>query len=384
MKQIIKLVIAFIIMIQSNALKAQINHEQDQYFLYVGAYTQAEDEGIYLYKFNANDGSLHFLNTTEDVKNPSYLAIDPKRNLLIAVNETEEFEGKKSGAVTSFSINSSNGSLQKLSQVASGGSSPCYVSINKNGSHAFVANYSGGNVAVFPILSNGIMQPYSDLKQHQGSGPVDGRQNGPHAHSIVLSPDAHFALAADLGIDQVISYGINEKEGLLELKNEFDLTQGSGPRHLVFHQNKKLAFIISELNSTISSCTYDAKTGKLTQVMTVSTLPEGFEGTNSCADIHVSPDGRFLYGSNRGHDSIVIFAIDQKTGKLEYVDHRSVNGKTPRNFMIDPTGKFLLAANQDSNNIVVFKIDKETGKLKTNGVEVKVSKPVCLKMMSIK
>ncbi len=384
MKPILRLTITFLLMTYFNISKAQSTQVQDQFYLYVGAYTQEEDEGIYLYKFNSNEGSLNYLNTTEGVINPSYLAINTKRNLLIAVNETEDFEGKKSGAVTSFSIKPSDGSLEKISQVASGGSSPCYVSINKNASSAFVANYTGGNVSVFPILSNGVLQSYSDLKQHIGSGPVKGNQNSPHAHAIVLSPDEHFAIVEDLGIDKVMSYAINEKEGKLDLKNEFELAPGSGPRHLVFHPNKKLVFVISELNSTISSYTYDAKSGKLTQVMSVSTLPEGFEGANSCADIHVSPDGRFLYGSNRGHDSIVIFAIDKKTGNLDFVDHRSVNGKTPRNFIIDPTGKFLLVANQNSNNIVVFKIDRETGKLKTNGEEVKVSKPVCLKMMMIK
>lgn len=251
---------------------------------------------------------------------------------------------------------------------------------------AFVSNYSGGNVAVFPIDKDGKLKPHSDLIQHKGSGASKERQSKPHAHAMVLDPKDDFVLAVDLGLDRVIPYQIDKKNGKLEhfSQSDFTLTDGAGPRHLVFHPNKKLAFIISELNSTITSCTYEAKSGKLTSVETVDALPEGFEGESYCADIHVSPDGKFLYGSNRGHDSIVIYQIDQKTGDLTYIDHNSVNGNWPRNFTIDPTGKFLLVANQRSNNIVVFKIDNETGKLKANGVEVKVSKPVCLKMMEIK
>ena len=372
-------------MTKMNAMAEENANVPGQFYLYVGAYTNGEDEGIYVYKFDATDGDLKFLSTATGVVNPSYLAIHPKNNLLIAVNEIGEYEGDKSGSVSSFAINP-NGSLRLLNQVASGGGAPCYVSIDKSANWALVANYSGGNVSIFPLGKNGKLKPYSDLKQHTGSGIVDDRQSKPHAHAIVLDPKENFALAVDLGLDKVISYNVDKKNGKLENITESDLTvvSGAGPRHLTFHPNKKLAFIISELNSTITSCTYEAKSGKLTSVMTVNTLPDGFSGESYCADIHVSPNGKFLYGSNRGHDSIVIFKIDQKTGELTYVDHHSVNGKWPRNFMIDPTGQFLLAANQNSNNIVVFKIDSETGKLRANGVEIEVSKPVCLKMMEIK
>lgn len=356
----------------------------EQYYLYVGTYTQNEREGICIYKFDATDGDLTYINTAEGIENPSYLAINSKKNLLIAVNEIQEFEGKKSGAVSSFSINPADGSLKLINQVASGGGSPCYISINKKATMALVANYSGGNVSIFPLLPEGRLQPYTDLQQHTGSGPVKNRQQNPHAHAIVLSPKEDFALAVDLGVDKVYTYAINEKPPGLEIKDEFKSTPGAGPRHLTFHPNKKFVFFINELNSTITSCSFDASTGRISRIQTVDALPQGFSGTSFCADIHVSDDGRFLYGSNRGHDSIVIYEIDQKYGSLSYVDHHSVHGAFPRNFMIDPTGKFLLVANQNSNNIVVFKIDRETGKLRANGVEVEVSKPVCLKMLAIK
>lgn len=382
-KKFLKLIIVLLIMAKMNVMAEEKANAPDQFYLYVGAYSQGEDEGIYIYKFDATEGDLKYISTAKGVANPSYLAIHPKKNLLIAVSEMGDYEGEKSGSVSSFEINPENGSLRQLSQVSSGGGAPCFVSINKSGSLAFVANYSGGNVAVFPITNHGNLMLYSNLKQHLGSGPKESQQ-GPRAHAMVLDPKEDYVLAVDLGIDKVISYAIDKKNGVLNAQSELMLTKGAGPRHLTFHPNKKLAFIISELNSTITSCTYDAKSGKLTSVMTVNALPDSFDGESYCADIHVSPDGRFLYGSNRGHDSIVIFKIDQKTGELTYVDHHSVNGKWPRNFMIDPTGKFLLAANQHSNTIVVFKIDDETGKLRANGVEVEVSKPVCLKMMPIK
>lgn len=357
----------------------------DQFYLYVGAYSQGEDEGIYVYKFDATEGDLKYLHTVKGVANPSYLAIHPKTNLLIAANEIEDYKGDFTGSVSSFSINP-DGSLKELSKVTSGGGAPCYVSIDKSAKWALISNYSSGNVTIFPIEKDGKLMPYSDLKKHKGSGPVADRQDKAYAHSVVLDPKEKFALAVDLGIDKVVSYRLDKKNGKLENlpESNLSLAAGAGPRHLTFHPNKKLAFIISELNSTITSYTYEAASGKLSEVMVVDALPTGFTGESYCADIHVSPNGEFLYGSNRGDNSIVIFKIDQKTGELTYVDHHSVHGEWPRNFMIDPTGKFLLAANQHTDNIVVFKIDSETGKLRANGVEVKVNKPVCLKMMAVK
>lgn len=372
-------------MFQMNAIGQGKADSPEKFYLYVGAYSQGDEEGIYVYEFDAEEGDLKYLSTAKSVVNPSYLAIHPKSNLLIAVNEIEEYNGNETGAVSSFAINP-DGSLKQLSIVESGGGAPCYVSIDKSANWALTSNYSGGNIAIFPIEKDGKLKPYTDLKQHEGSGPQQDRQDKAYAHSVVLDPKENFALAVDLGMDKVVSYELDMKTGKLKNNEAANLTlaAGAGPRHLEFHPNKKLAFIISELNSTITSCTYDAKSGKLTKVMVVDALPEGFSGESYCADIHVSPDGKYLYGSNRGHDSIVIFQIDKKTGELAYVDHHSVNGKWPRNFVIDPTGKFLLVANQHTDNIVVFKIDMETGKLRANGVDVKVTKPVCLKILKMK
>lgn len=383
-KKFIRFTTILFIMIQLNAFGQGKADSSGDFYLYVGAYSQGDEEGIYVYKFDATQGDLNYLSTAKGVANPSYLAIHPKRNLLIAANEIEEYNGEKTGSISSFAINP-DGSLNELSKVPSGGGAPCYVSIDKTASWVLISNYSGGNVTMFPIEKDGKLKPYTDLKLHEGSGPVKDRQDKAYAHSVVLDPKENFALAVDLGMDKVVAYQMDKKNGKLQnnAESNLNLAAGAGPRHLTFHPNKKLAFVISELNSTITSCTYDSKSGKLTELMVVDALPAGFSGESYCADIHVSPDGKFLYGSNRGHDSIVIYKIDQKTGELAYIDHHSVHGKWPRNFVIDPTGKFLLVANQHSNNIVVFKIDTETGKLRANGVEVKVTKPVCLKMMEM-
>jgi 6-phosphogluconolactonase len=352
-----------------------------QYYLYVGAYTQGEDEGITIYRFDPSSGSLEYVSTASGVVNPSYLAISEDKKLLLAVNEVGEFDGLPSGAISAFAIDSQTGSLTYLNQVPTGGGAPCYVSMDKSSKYALVANYSGGNVAIFPIEGNGRLGAYTQLEQHAGKGPVKGRQAGPHAHTIVPDNQERFALAADLGIDQVITYQIDADGKGITKVGEFNTEPGAGPRHLAFHPNGNFAYIINELNSTLTSCAYSGSTGKLSEIATVSTLPEGFEGNNSCADIHVSKDGRFVYGSNRGHDSIVVFEMDQDNGGLTLKGHHSVKGKTPRNFMIDPSGKYLLVANQNSNNIVVFRRDEQTGLLSETGIEVQTSKPVCLKML---
>ncbi len=350
------------------------------YLLFVGAYTQG-NEGIAVYRFNAKTGDLQYLLTNENVQNPSYLAIHEDKNLLIAVNEVGEFQGKPSGAVSSFSFDPKSGALELLGQVASGGGAPCYLAMDNKAKFALVANYSGGNVGMLPIGNEGNIEDLADLIQHEGSSIDERRQKGPYAHTIVFDPDERYALAADLGIDQVITYEINREESRLIQVGIFETAPGAGPRHLAFHPNGKFVYIINELNSTMTSCSYDSETGQLREVMTVSTLPDGFEGTNSCADVHVSPDGRFVYGSNRGHESIAIFKTDASIGNIENVGYQNVKGKTPRNFTIEPTGKFLLVANQNSNNIVVFSIDEETGLLTDTGVEVQTPKPVCLKMV---
>lgn len=353
--------------------------------VYIGTYTsgKSKSEGIYIYKLNLDSGELKPYQVVKNVVEPSYLSIDKNKKYLYAVNETEEYEGKKSGAISAFEINQKTGDLRFLNKQPTLGGAPCYVSIGDDGKSVLVANYVGGNVAVFPVEKDGRLGASIDLAQHSGSGPNKERQESAHAHSIVLDNRNRFAVSCDLGIDKVLIYRFNEQNGKLKANDPpfYQAKAGAGPRHFVFHRNDKSAFVINELDSTISSLSYDDKHGILKEIQTVSTLPANFSGANTCADIHISPNGKYLYGSNRGHDSIASFKIDENTGKLEFIEHVSTGGKTPRNFAIDPTGRFLLAANQNSDSIVVFRIDEKSGKLTQAGSAVQAPTPVCLKLI---
>jgi 6-phosphogluconolactonase len=335
-------------------------------------------------KFDLKTGKLKPHKIVKNVVEPSFLTIDTNRRFLYAVNETGEFEGKKSGAVSSFAIDQKTGDLQFLNEQASLGGAPCFITTTNDSKFALVANYLGGNISVFPIEKNGKLGASIALAQHTGFGPNKDRQEAAHAHSITLDRNNRFAFAADLGIDRLMIYQFDDKSGKLkpnEVQPYFEAKPGAGPRHFIFHPNGKFAFLINELNSSITSLLYDEKLGTLKEIQTVPSLPKAFDGANTCADIHVSPNGKFLYGSNRGHDSIVSYRIGKNDGKLEFIEHTPTGGKRPRNFAIDPTGKYLLAANQDSDSIVVFQIDKKTGKLSANGRSADVPTPVCLKFI---
>ncbi len=370
----------------SQKLNAQSNKKSKEMLLYIGTYTSTgKSDGIYVYKFNSKTGKLMPLQTVKDVADPSFLTIDKDRKYLYAVNELVEFEGKKSGAVSAFAIDQKTGNLQFLNKQASLGGAPCFITTSENGKFVLVANYLGGNVSSFPLEKDGRLGASVDLAQHSGFGPNKDRQEAAHAHSITLDRNNRFAFAADLGIDRLMIYAFDDKTGKLkpnEAQPFFQTKSGAGPRHFSFHPNGKLAFLINELDTTITSLGYDEKLGTLTEIQTVPTLPAGVSGaSNTCADIHVSPNGKFLYGSNRGHNSIVSYKIDENTGKLEYIEHVSTGGKKPRNFAIEPNGEFLLVANQDSDNVVIFRIDKKTGKLKPTGNVAQVPVPVCLKFI---
>ncbi len=367
----------------SKSLKIHSKNSKEM-LLYVGTYTNKTSEGIYVYKFDSETGTLDKLHTVKNVEQPSYLTIDANRNFVYAVNETEEYEGKKSGAVSAFAINQKTGDLKFLNKVPSLGGAPCYISVSKNGKFALVANYLGGNVSVFPIEADGKLGVSIDLEQHSGSGPHKNRQEAAHAHSINLDAKNNHAFACDLGADKIFIYEFDAKNGKLKANPNqkfYQTKSGAGPRHLAFHPNSAFVFVVNELDSTISSFHFDEKKETLKEIQTVLTLPENFSGANTCADIHVSPNGKFLYATNRGHDSLVVFEIDKKTGKLKYVEHTPTGGKTPRNFIIAPNGKFLLAANQNSDSIIVFKIDERTGKLTKTANKAEVSMPVCLKLI---
>ncbi len=352
------------------------SHEERSCF--VGTYTSGKSEGIYGYAFDPVSGALRRMNSCKSV-NPSFVAIDRTFGHLYAVNEIGDFLGKPSGFVSAYAIDK-DGTLRLLNEQATQGADPCHLSIDHRNRTLLVANYTGGNISVFPIRSDGTLGMVAEVKQHEGSGPKE-QQKGPHAHCIIFDRSQRHALAADLGIDKVMIYRFDRTTGKLTPgKQPFaDLQPGAGPRHLAFHPGGKYLYVINELNSTMAAFKYDERDGTLSHIDTVSTLPGDFSGVSYCADVHVSPSGKFLYGSNRGHNSIVVFAIDQRTGKLTPVEHVSTEGDWPRNFAIDPSGKFLLVANQRSDNVVVFSIDAQTGRLKPTGHVEQIPSPVCLK-----
>ena len=351
--------------------------------MYVGSYTSGESRGIYLYRFNLSSGELVRVGVTEAV-DPSFLALSPNRRFLYAVNEVEEFSGKKSGALSAFSVNQQTSELTFLNQQPSLGGAPCYVTVDKTGRFVLVANYFGGNVAVLPVLRDGSLGEATDMKQGAGSGINMERQEGPHAHCIVLDQANRFAYSCDLGTDKIMIFHFDSRRGRLTGNKTpwVQVKPGAGPRHLTFHPSGKYAYVINELHATVASFAHDQTSGNLNEVQTVPTLPPGFSAANTSADIHISPDGRFLYCSNRGHDSIAAFKVDPRNGTLTFIAHESTGGKTPRNFAIDPTGAFLLAANQKSDNIVVFRRDLRTGRLSGTGQVAEVPSPVCLKFTS--
>jgi len=349
--------------------------------LYVGTYTSGKSKGIYIYTVNVHSGELKYVNTVTGVIDPSFLAIDREGRFLYAVNELDQFEGKPSGALSAFSIDRKTGDLRLLNQQPSLGGSPCHLVLDATGRFLLVANYGGGNVSIFPVLSDGSLGSATEMVQHHGSGAHKERQAAPHAHCVVLDRLNRFAFVADLGLDKIMIYHFDAKTGKLRPAKQpwVQLKPGAGPRHFAFHRSGKYAYVINELDSTLTAFRYEAANGTLETIQTVSAVPGRFSGNNDCAELLVSQSGRFLYGSNRGHDSIVVFAINESTGKLTYVEHASTQGKTPRNFTVDPNGRFLFVANQKSNTVVTLRIDTATGRLQPTGLVAEVPTPVCLK-----
>ena len=355
------------------------NHAQR---LYVGTYTNtaAKSEGIYSYLMDPDTGALSRAGSFKS-DNPSFLTIDASRRFLYAVNEIGDFLGKPSGGVSAYAIDKL-GNLRLLNEQATQGADPCYLTIDEKKRTLLVANYTGGNVSVLPVRSDGTLGMVSEVQQHEGSGPKE-QQKGPHAHCIILDRSQRHALSADLGIDKVLIYNFDRGTGKLTPgKQPFaELQPGAGPRHLAFHPSGKYLYVISELDSSMAAFKYNEQDATLTHIDTVSALPSDFSGASYCADVHVSTSGKFLYGSNRGHNSIVVFEIDSGSGKLKLVEHVSTQGDWPRNFTLDPSGKFLLVANQRSDNVVSFSIDAQTGRLKPTGHIESIPAPVCLKFL---
>jgi 6-phosphogluconolactonase len=313
---------------------------------------------------------------------PSFLAIHPSREYLYAVNESGQIAGRRDGGVSAFAIDQTKGTLTPLNQQLSAGAGPCHLVVDRQGQNVLVANYGSGSVGCLPIEKGGKLRPASSFIQHRGTVANPRRQTGPHAHSINLDAGNRFAFVADLGLDSVFVYAFDPAGGRLKPHDppSAKLAPMSGPRHFAFHPDGRFAYVINEISSTVTAFAYDADAGTLKEIQTLSTLPADFRGRNSTAEVQVHPSGKFLYGSNRGHNSIAIYAIDPTTGKLTSLGFEPTQGRNPRNFAIDPTGAFFLAENQDSNSIVIFRIDPQ-GTLKPTGQTVKVSRPVCIKMI---
>jgi len=358
-----------------------------EYVVYVGTYTNTgKSQGIYAYRFDSDTGKLTDSGLAGQATNPSFVNIHPNRKYLYAVSEVSGPKGQPTGVVAAFSIDPKTAKLTPLNQVPTRGNGPCYVSVDKTGKAAMVANYNSGSVALMPVKADGSLGEATAFDQHDGKGANPRRQGGPHAHSISPSPDNRFALSADLGLDRLYVYKLDPAAGTLTANDPpfASVKPGGGPRHFDFHPDGKFVYVIHEMGSAVTAFSYDKARGAMSELQTISTLPADFKGENNCADIHVHPSGKFVYGSNRGHDSIAVFAVDARQGTLKLIEHTSTQGKVPRNFGIDPTGKFLIAANQNTNSLVVFRIDQQTGKLTPTGQSVEVGAPVCVRFMPLK
>jgi len=351
--------------------------------VYIGTYTGPQSKGIYVSRFDASTGSLSSPELAAETKNPSFLALHPNRRFLYAVGELSGSGADSGGAVSAFSINAKTGRLTLLNQQSSRGAGPCHLALDSKGKCLWVANYGSGSIAALPVEADGKLAEAGVFIQHEGSSVNPRRQAGPHAHFITADPANRFALTCDLGLDKVLVYRLGPGKASLVPNDppSLSIKAGAGPRHLAFHPNGRFVYLINEMESTLTALTYDSKRGALEELQTVSTLPETFHGASSGAEVQLHPSGKFVYASNRGHDSIAVFATEARTGKLTPLEHQLTGGKTPRHFTFDPSGHWLLAENQGSDNIVVFSVDSKSGRLKPTGQKIEVTAPVCVQFV---
>lgn len=354
--------------------------KMEKMLVYIGTYTTKGSKGIYLCELNMRTGDLTLKEPVATTPNPTFLALAPNHKVLYAANEIDNFQGAKAGAISAWAIQPKTGALKLINESSTKGDGPCHVSVDPKGRYVYAANYGGGSLSAMPVEKNGGVGPASAFVQHEGTSVDPARQEGPHAHSIYIDAADHFAYACDLGLDKVYVYKLDSPAGALTPNDPpFAMVPpGSGPRHLAFHPGGKFAYVINEMKSTVTAMKWDPKAGSLQEIETVSTVPADNTVSNSTAEVFMHPNGKFLYGSNRGHNSIAIFSVDQTTGKVKLIANQSTEGKTPRSFNLDPTGTFLIAANQDTDSVVVFRVNPETGALTPTGHSVNISMPVCV------
>jgi len=349
---------------------------------YIGTYTNGESKGIYQSSLDLASGELSSPTLAAVAKNPSFVAVHPSGKYLYAVNEVGNFDGEAAGSVSAFTI-AGDGKLTLLNQRSTQGGAPCHLVVDQLGKTVLVANYSGGSVISFPISGDGRLSKVQSFVQHVGASIDPSRQQAPHAHSINLDAQSSFAVVADLGLDKLLVYRFNPDSSSFSAQptQEASVSPGGGPRHFVFHPNGHWAYVINEMNSTITVFDYEQVSGSLTSKQSVPTLPQNFDKGSSTAEVCVTPDGRFVYGSNRGHDSLAAFRVNPSDGTLSLIEIESTGGKSPRSFIIDPTGQYILTQNQGSDSILVIKIDMKTGALEPTKHQIKVPKPVCIRFL---
>lgn len=376
-----KLLLAIALLSSASLFAQKKDATPKMYNLLIGTYTTGESKGIYVYRFYTETGRTAYLNQVEGIDNPSYLAVSKNEKFVYSVNEVG---GDRKGSVTSYSFEPKIGKIAVINSQPSTGTGPCYISVDKSQKHAFVANYGSGALSVLPINKDGSLAPVVQTIQDKGTGPNKGRQEGPHVHTAVLSPDEKYLLYTDLGTDKmnIYRYKPGQDQPLSPAEpSAFDVVAGHGPRHVDFSPDKKHLYLLTEMGSVIYVYDYDGPKSK--QLEAISILPDGYKGAVGAADIHVSPDGKFLYASNRGDlNEIVVFSINPENGRLTFVERKPSMGKTPRNFVIDPSGNYLLVANQNTDNVFVYRINKLTGKLTLTPNIIKVGNPSCLKFVA--
>ena len=347
--------------------------------VFVGTYTGGKSEGIYVYDLNGATGALTYSSHISGIDNPSFLALSPTHSHLYAVSET----GDPGGKVFSYAIDPDSGALTYLNDQRSHGTLPCSIDVDKTGQCVLVANYGSGTISSYPIQKDGTLGKAVSKIQHEGSSVIESRQRGPHAHMIRHDLDDKYVFVPDLGMDKIMIYTLDPSTATLTAHGEGSVPPGSGPRHIDFHPNRKYAYVINEISSTITAFQYDASAGTLTEIETVTTLPDHYEGTSHTADIHITDSGKYIYGSNRGHDSLAMYEIDESTGRLTMIGIELTRGENPRNFGIDPTNTFVLVGNQSTDTVTTFRLDHETGKLIDIGQVNEVPAAVCLKMVVV-